>query len=379
MATVIALIALTLGSALLLRCALCMAIMLLLSLFSMLLAYFTMRLDAPGKALSVLRRQTAENEMRLSFISILPLGGVVFVSELGRTLHFGCMPFARHTRTLKTACPHVGVFPWGSGTLYFTDVFNLFVFSRRFDKSDMTLTVLPRAFRTDKPENRSREAGNGEVRLVDDADEPSGVRDWVEGDLLKRVHWKLSMKSYDPVSGGIKPIVRTYEEATRPDILVLPDLSLLDAPDERAAMLRDGVCESALSVCRAVVEGKDAARLVLCRGEVSEFATGSRESLTEAATALAQTDFSGIVPFESLISEAMRRVGVTSTAVFVTTRVDERCADMLVRLRGYSGMNVAVLFVSESINDQSALLQAKLETSGISVKQYIPGNRGVSA
>ena len=378
-ALVMAAVALTLGSTLLLRAALCMAIMLILSLLSVSLAYATARITLPSRALTLTRGERAAGEVKLDYFSLLPMGSLAYSLDTGRTLRFGGAPFASSKKRMAIEAPHVGVYPYGSGTLYMTDVFNLFVFSKRFTFDDAFITVMPASFETDKPENRSLNTGAGTVRLSDDADEPNGIREWVQGDLLKRVHWKLSSKTWNPIDQSIRPIVKTYEEATRPDILVLPDLSLIDAPDETVSLLRDGICEGALSLCRAVVEGGETVRLMLCTEESREYAASGSEALREFALALANASFGSLVSFETLAGEAMRRVGTTSAVAFVTTRLDERVTDMLIKLRGYSGMNVSVLYVCESASSHGALSQARLEAVGIPVMRHIPAVKGASA
>lgn len=56
------------------------------------------------------------------------------------------------------------------------------------------------------------------------------------------------MKTYDPSMRNLKPMVRTYDEAARPDMLVMPDLARLDAVAERARTIEDALCEATLSV-----------------------------------------------------------------------------------------------------------------------------------
>ena len=52
---------------------------------------------------------------------------------------------------------------------------------------------------------------------------------------------------------------------------------------------------------------------------------------------------------------------------------------MLIKLRGYSGMNVSVLYVCESAGSHGALSQARLEAVGIPVMRHIPTVKGASA
>ncbi|MBQ9407836.1 MAG: DUF58 domain-containing protein [Clostridia bacterium] len=369
---VIAAIAVTIGSALLLRIAVCMASMLVLSLLSVALTYISAKISFSSFSLTITHGQRVSTEMMLYYATFLPMGSLAYAVDNGRTLRFDAFPFVKYKKKYAIDAPHVGVYLYGSGTLYMTDVFNLFVFSKRFDFSGALVTVLPASFDTDRPENRSREAGSGEVRLSDDAEEPSGIRDWVDGDLLKRVHWKLSIKNYNPIDQSITPVVKTYEEATRPEILILPDLSMPDATAETVAALRDGILEGAYALSCRIVETGDTLRLVLQQNIVAEYVAAAREDLNGIALALARAEFQSFFNFEALAREAMRRIGTSSTVAFVTARLDERVAELLIRLKSFSGMNIFVMLVTdEETGRQSALSQARLEDADIPVMRHI--------
>ena len=62
---------------------------------------------------------------------------------------------------------------------------------------------------------------------TDDMSSPSSVRAYVEGDSLKKVHWKLTMRKREL-------IVRQYEEAARPDTLIIMDCGTISATREMA-------------------------------------------------------------------------------------------------------------------------------------------------
>ena len=364
-------IALTLGSGLLLRAAVCMAVMLLLALISALLTLFTARILYTGKNFSVQRGRQASTLVQFRFASILPMGSLVYVLDTGLALHFGAFPFAAYTRRLALPTEHVGVFHYGSGTLYITDLFNLFVLSKRFCFDSATMTVLPSSFETPRPENSSIETGAGSVRFSDNAEEPSGIREFMEGDLLKRIHWKLSYKTYDPFNQNVSPLVKTYEEAVRPDILVIPDLTRIEATEETQAVLRDGICEGTLSLCRAVIEGGDTVRLLLYKSVSEEIPASLGDDLKNLALQLARAEFENLVTFDALIGEAMRRAGTTSSVVFVTARLEEHTAEMLLRMKSFSGMNIELMYIADHVDSQVNRLQTRLEAAGISVTRQL--------
>ena len=100
-ALVMAAVALTLGSTLLLRAALCMAIMLILSLLSVSLAYATARITLPSRALTLTRGERAAGEVKLDYFSLLPMGSLAYSLDTGRTLRFGGAPFASSNLTIS--------------------------------------------------------------------------------------------------------------------------------------------------------------------------------------------------------------------------------------------------------------------------------------
>ena len=370
-------IALTAGSALLLRAAVCMLVMLLCALVTSLSALFTVDVRVSSARGRVERGGKADARVSIRFFSLLPLGQAAFVSDTGQTVRSGGMPFVRYESAVHIDCPHVGVFSPGGGSVYVTDMFNLFVFYRRVPDPKSEILVLPKAFQTDVPRPETRLAVNGEVRLQDDASEPADVREWIEGDPLKRLHWKLTMKSLDPAKVNVKPFVRTYEEAVRPDMLVIPDLSQPDAEDERAAFLRDGVCESALSVCLAALNAGQPFRLILCEDGIREESAENAQQLPSIAAAMAKVRFDTIIPFETLAAQAMRRVGTTGAAVFITHSLNPRDAESLSRLRTFCGMTVSVRLIAPKGSYEAQ--RARLQAAGVEVEVCDPWGKEAGA
>ena len=52
-------------------------------------------------------------------------------------------------------------------------------------------------------------------------------------------------------------LVRTYEESARPDTLILPDLSPINALKDQALSIEDCVCEICLGAARAQLMAND--------------------------------------------------------------------------------------------------------------------------
>ena len=109
------------------------------------------------------------------------------------------------------SCPHVGVFPVGVTRVTFSDSFGLFCLRMDAQQEAVPVTVLP-VPREVAPVRYS--PGEGETsaaqRAQADRTTPVDTRAWQEGDDLRRVHWKLSMRRQ-------QLMVHTYETPQRPD------------------------------------------------------------------------------------------------------------------------------------------------------------------
>ena len=156
--------------------------------------------------------------------------------------------FRPHTFRQVLLCPHRGVYQIGLRRASVEDVFGLFRLSKKTDaKSAMLEVALRRRFA------RPMTLGSADIgpmyfsRATEDTASPSDVRSWQNGDSLKKVHWKLSMRRR-------QMLVRTYEESARPDTLILPDLSPITALRDQQLSLEDEICEAALAVARAQLD-----------------------------------------------------------------------------------------------------------------------------
>ena len=364
-AITIAAIALTIDSPLLLRFAICMGLMLALSLISAACAYFSARAQVDVSSARALERgETAELVLTVFCFSILPMKDISFETDDGKLYGIEGSFYVNGQTRLTRLCEHVGAYTPDGGTLYLSDAFGLFTFKKRVPSSGREYLVLPRVYEREAPKPDARlSSGSGKVRLQDDASEPSSTRDWVEGDPLKRLHWVLTLKTYDPGTRDINPQVRTYEEAMRPDVLVLPQLSRPDAPQADALELIDEVCDGALSVCQAALEKELPVRLVLRGAGEMELSSAQHFGQEDFARALARADFSGYHSCEELAMEAARRVSATGSVVFILSELTQRGVRAFTGLRAYSGLGIEVVLVGD--NPPAAPLMASLESAGI--------------
>lgn len=139
-------------------------------------------------------------------------------SSVGYRIHFSSFPFRTQSVRLRRKMKHRGIFELGINSIYVYGIFKFFRIRLRVHEYD-SATVFPKVLLPDMPSGEER----GEARPSDtalqsaDGGEPAGVRDYVESDPMKRVHWKLSSKSE-------KLLVKLYSAEETGKTVIFPDM-----------------------------------------------------------------------------------------------------------------------------------------------------------
>ncbi|HCW79757.1 MAG TPA: hypothetical protein DG942_01460 [Ruminococcaceae bacterium] len=181
----------------------------------------------------------------------------------------------------------------------------------------------------------------------------NGVREYVQGDPMKSIHWKLSAHS-------LKIMTRLCEGTAESRSTVAVDFRRIPAEAEKALCLHDALCEMAFFETACHVKEGRSVRLISCGGK--ELCAGrihSEEEIPGAAVSLAVAGIekSGL---DKIASESENCISV------VTARLDERLARMLA-FSAEKRVDVTYCYVSpgEGNSKDEARFSAKLKKDGI--------------
>ena len=377
MMALMALVALTIGSSALLRIAVCMLIMLMLSLLSAIWGLMTAEVLFLTDKNRITRGESVGYRIQAVYTSLIPLGSLIFVSEDGRETVFEMLPFKRQTVTAARSFRHRGVYKMGEGRIYVFDMFALFALSKKVTASSDSVMVVPRKIDFEAPELNAVEIGpETRRRFQDDASAPSGVRDWRDGDSLKRVHWKLTMKTLDPTLRNLRPMVRTYDEAARPDTVVLCDLTRIDAVDEWVKYAQDGVCEACYAAVCSLIESENRVLMVLPGSPWTEIEGESVLEEEAFLNALATAEFDVEEPFEQAIYESARHPERTGMVIAVTAKMTMRVVDALTRIGKMTGIKMMAVWITDQRRSDTDELLSRLEASGVQARCINPFKAG---
>ncbi len=347
-----------------------MALM-VISLETVLATLWTIRVRAEAQRTKAIRGETVAIHMNIRRGTLLPVGPVELeVSSpmdertVGK-ITVSLPPLREKEYRYAMSCPHRGHYQLGVSSVRVTDVFGLFSFQRAFGKNSAEVTVRPR---TETMEPMNIEPGDngsqGKVRVSEDMSSPSGVRSWQDGDHLKKVHWKLTMRRRELM-------VRTYEEAARPDSLVLMDVSPVNASRSQVLTIEDTMCDAAATAVLAQLTAGCPVRMPLASAQPIEIAGQFPAEIERFLDALTDLKFDSPYSFEQVLTLEMRRVQRTGGVMLITARLNSVIADYAVRMRRL-GVHVQMNWVAESVTPESLTLKAHMELNGIPVRQISP-------
>lgn len=334
------------------------------SLVCVLCAALTLRIGQGTENAQVERGDSLAFTLRIRTFSPLPIAPL--------TLHMR-LPSGRESEFLLTArmlgltvsentfrCPHVGIYGVGVTRCELTDCFALFTLKRRIRAPLTAVTVLPVPAETEKPEFSPGEGEHSITqRALSDHTTPVDTRPWQDGDELKRVHWKLSMRRQSLM-------VHTYETPQRPDALLLLDCAAPLCTGARMPFVIDALTEECAGAAKALLQDGHAVRMPL--DAAREISGQDDKALPGFLAALAQTGFQAPSDFERVLLLASRRMRRTGATLAFTSRLTPRVADALIALSRMGPRTALTLVTDGEITDEQQKLLHLLQNSGVKAR-----------
>lgn len=268
-------------------------------------------------------------------------------------------------RTLRLRALHVGACSAGVRACAVSDLFGFFTREKATPDACVRLTVLPRTFEVEPLRFAPADTGVGTMATArEDASEPMDVRAWQRGDSLKKVHWKLSARRRTLLT-------RRFEEPVQPEALVLLDCTRPD-PGADEAYTRDALVETAASLFAAQKAEDCELRLPLWGEHPTELSL--RMGLPLALERLAEVDFSAADGFDGQLIEAARRVRRIGAAVVITSRLSGRLLEPLILLRRQGPTLRLYLVTGRPEREDWRPLIARLQRAEIEVCSVTPAD-----
>ncbi len=187
-------------------------------------------------------------------------------------LTFSLAPFSEKSFDIPITLPYCGVYDVGMAKIRLTDIFGLlrlpFDLRGLFYYRQPRITVYPSVEALGGVSASLLDEklfGGAYLRLAEEGDSVSGLREYRKGDPAKRIHWKRSL-------GPDKILIKQYDHPLRQKVFIVADLNTHSLKGEEALLYSDTLCRTAAALCR---------HSLLRRREVSLFALAASDGVPD--------------------------------------------------------------------------------------------------
>ncbi len=299
------------------------------ALASALAGAFALRVKQSVSSAALVRGGIAEGRAVLEGLFVLPAAvRCVWASPAGGRLVYAALRWGKRPSTVSCPllCPHRGAWEAGIVRLTCGDVFGLFclpVPASRHPAPLAPLLVYPELYAIPGQPPlppASMEYSEKNTRTADQGDSFSDTRLYRSGDPLKRIHWKLSIRT-----GELH--TRQYEMSLDQRALILLDDSVCGGEDPEAALgYADMAAECAAALAYYYLSHRQGV-LLLSAGERVDAA--GPDDFDELYTALAGMAFDAQQPAAVWLPQALADLRAVCACYVITRRPSDDVLDCL--------------------------------------------------
>ena len=347
------------------------ALLCLSSVLGVWMATQTMTVSGGLSERVVQRGEKVTLEVTLEYRSLVPVAPLLVemgpgVDQENRNMIVNAVSGRPVAFDLPCHAAHVGVLQPGVEAVTVTDLFG--ICSRRVEpkREGSGLLVLPQSFEVGEQVYAAGESGSESMaRASEDVTSPADVRQWQQGDPMRKIHWKLSARKQEL-------LVRRYEAPVMPDALILLDCAEppRQAGEEALADVKDALLETAASVMAESTRTDHPARLPLLGRHPIELDKGM--GMPAILESLAHVDFSADEPFERVLHLEMRRMRKVGSTIVITARLNSRMVDVMSSMRRM-GPYVRLYLITFTPEEPAVLpMVSRLQNAGVEVCYVTP-------
>jgi len=297
------------------------------------------------------------------------LGGITFPKEI-----IFLKPFQLVSLRKRIECRHRGYYQLGQLEIVIRDFFHLFEKKIVFNKN-LELIVYPRVYEISRIPLLATEF-YGALRVPynthEDYTRVRNIRNYVEGDNVKKIHWKLSAKTKDL-------LVRDFELSANTKLNIYIDgfKGYFDFDEYQKEDLEEKMIEVAASIIKYSLKNNFLVSLTMTGKDKSTIDGRGLDKLEDFLKELIGFSTNGSIELSEILIHEGRKLTYGSTLIIITTKINRKIFETLVLLRK-KGFNMMFILASKdnSIENEDKMMDylnnIQIDAYRLSLDSYIP-------
>ncbi len=277
-------------------------------------------------------------------------------------------PRSQHSVPCHMEAKYRGVYHVGPTKVVLRDVLGLFALtvpvSKLTDRKLTSLTVFPRVEPLPMVSLPPQQIEGSKPDAVHQADDPAqlaGIREYRDGDPLKRIHWKQTARTR-------KLQVKEYEEPSRPDVLLYINRQKTEGDALSRIRAQDAMTSAAASLSYRYLSAWVPVRVVSLDEHVHITNCRRPNEFDSLLAELALMTFESENSLGSLMRMERDAILASGSVVVITETVDQELFGVLTELSGY-GVSIT-LVMTQARDDQTETVMHEVSRLGIMVVSF---------
>lgn len=281
------------------------------------------------------------------YISVTFSDGNVFLGKQLEKESFSLLPFAKKTFQFKAVAKYRGEYEIGIKSIEFEDYLGIFKLTHK-PKSSKVIKVYPRIVELSdvklKPMLLS-ESHSVPNSLSENANTTSDIREYMYGDSIKRIHWKLSSKTD-------KLLVRKFDATSKANTALILDLTKLNHSPIDNLSIEDALIECVVSFAYYLSGNRVNVSLIYYKNEYTEIKAQNILQFQDIYEVLSKITFNrNAVEVKDLLSMYVQNnILKKSNILLFTPIVTSDLFDELYKVT-LAGFDVNLIYVSYTNNE----------------------------
>jgi uncharacterized protein (DUF58 family) len=298
------------------------------------------RFVTKGEKVSFVFSVSNEDPILYPYIRVNFYGtGTIFASQF-KSQYFSLLPFQKKSYSFDFQCRYRGSYEIGVKSIEIEDFLGIFkLVYKVFDPRN--ITVAPRIVPIDSFRLKTDYISESHPVLNHSQEDMATMldtRQYIYGDNLKRIHWKLSAKFNELM-------VKRFQNTCETSSTLILDLKKGSLSPEENAVIDDKVIEAAVSIIYYCLHKWIPVNLVFYSDGIVELKGKNPLGFDEMYKALSRVSFDQNIDFKDIIDIYTGNTLIKNNILILTSNVDYELYNQIYKTN-IAGYNLSLVYVS---------------------------------